>query len=239
MPAQVLVATETSVPDAAPLPTHIAMLTGALQTYRLTILLSLFAIVAWTSPLLSQWMELNYLLVADGQWWRLWTGHLTHYDGSHLFWDLLMFAVLGAACEEKHPRRFGFGLIVMMAGVAGIVGLRCDEITVYRGLSGLDTGLFVWFVADQCRRCWMERDRLAALVWSSAVLGLISKLVFEATTGQTLFVESANFTPMVESHLAGAALGLLCAMLAYRTSGLVHSNLAAPAHTITVHRPYR
>ena len=186
------------------------MLPRFLRTYRVTILVSALAAVACVSPRLSQWLELDFLLVAQGQWWRIWTGHLTHYGANHLLWDLLMFAALGGACERQHPRRFALALLVMMAGVAGLIGLQCDDVLVYRGLSGIDTGLFVWLVADQCRRCWHDRDQLAALVWMSAAVGLILKLVYEAATGQTLFVDASTFTPLVEAHLAGAAFGLLC-----------------------------
>ncbi len=203
------------------------MITQSLHNYRFTILVALIAIFAWAIPPLSQWMELNYLLVADGQWWRIWTGHLTHYDGNHLLWDLLMFVVLGAACEREHPRRFAVALVIMMAGVAGIIGLRCDEIEIYRGLSGIDTGLFVWLVADQCRRCWIERDRFVAVVWLAAMVGLFGKLAYEATTGQTLFVDSSNFTPMVEAHLAGAVIGLLCTQWVTRALRLRTSRCAA------------
>jgi rhomboid family GlyGly-CTERM serine protease len=181
-----------------------------LRTYPVTILISLVALLAWANPTLSQWLELDYSLVSSGQWWRIWTGHLTHYDGTHLFWDLLMFAVLGAACERGHPRLFVPAVAVIIAGITVAIGLCCEEISVYRGLSGLDTGLFVWFVADQCRRCCTDRDPVAAIIWLFPVVGLIGKLVFEAATGQTLFVDSSTFTPLVESHLAGAAIGLMC-----------------------------
>ncbi|TWT82483.1 Rhomboid family protein [Planctomycetes bacterium CA13] len=196
------------------------MCTQAIQNYRFTIAITLVAVLAFLIPSLSQWMELDYLLVADGQWWRIWTGHLTHYDGNHLCWDLLMFAILGAACEREHPRWFAIALVIMMAGVALIIALCCDEMLVYRGLSGIDTGLFVWLVADQCRRCWIDRDRIAALVWLTPVVGLIGKLTYEATTGQTLFVDAANFTPIVEAHLAGAFFGLLLGQLACNSSSL-------------------
>lgn len=186
------------------------MLPSLLRTYRFTLLVSLLAVAAWAVPLAAPWLELNYPLVADGQWWRIWTGHLTHYDGNHLNWDLLMFAVLAAACEREHPRWFAVALCTMTAGITLLTKLQCPEIGVYRGLSGIDTGLFVWLVADQIRRCWSAHHRLGVCIWLLSVVGLLGKLGFEAATGQTLFVDSASFTPLVEAHLAGAFLGLLC-----------------------------
>ncbi len=191
------------------------MLRQILHRYRVTWVISLAALLAWACPPLTQAMELDYGLVVDGQWWRIWTGHLTHYDGGHLAWDLLMFSVLAAACEREHPRWFAIGVILLMAGVSAVIAIGCPDVRVYRGLSGLDTGLFVWLVADQCHRCWKDRDHLAAAIWLATVGGLIGKLIYEATTGQTLFVDSSNFVPLVQSHLAGALFGAVCALLGY------------------------
>jgi rhomboid family GlyGly-CTERM serine protease len=191
------------------------MIIQLFKNYRVTLLISLLAVLAWACPLLTDAMQLDYTLVADGQWWRIWTGHLTHYDGGHLAWDLLMFAVLAAACEREHPQWFAIALFMMMAGVTAVIAVGCPDVRVYRGLSGLDTGLFVWLVADQCRRCWKDRDHLAATLWLATVGGLIGKLIYEAATGATLFVDASNFTPLVQSHLAGALFGSICALLGY------------------------
>ena len=180
------------------------------RNYRATIIVSVVVVLAYVFPTMSQWLQLDFDAVAQGQWWRIWTGHLTHYDGGHLFWDLLMFATLGAACERRHPSLFLPAILLIVAVISASIGLLCDGISSYRGLSGLDTGLFVWFVGDQCRQCCFRRERFAAMLWLMPVVGLIGKLLFEATTGQTLFVDSTAFTPLVESHIAGATIGLMC-----------------------------
>ena len=190
--------------------------------HAVTFVLSLIALLAYAVPPLTQWLQLDFAAVGGGQWWRIWTGHLTHYDGQHLFWDLLMFAVLGAACERKHPRLFAPLIALMSVAISGAIACWCPEISVYRGLSGLDTGLFVWFIADQCHEAWLARDRKLAALWLMPGFALVGKLLFEATTGQILFVDAQAFTPLVESHLAGAALGLIC-------SGLPHWITQAPA----------
>ena len=181
-----------------------------LRTYPVTIAVAVIALLAWACPTLTLWLQLDFNAVADGQWWRIWTGHLTHYDGNHLFWDLIMFAVLAGACEHRHPRPFALAIAVMIAVISAAIGYLCEQVSVYRGLSGIDTGLFVWFVADQCRDCWRSRDRVSAMLWLSLSMGLIGKLLYEVTTGQILFVDASGFTPLVESHLAGAAIGLIC-----------------------------
>jgi hypothetical protein len=41
---------------------------------------------------------------------------------------------------------------------------------------------------------------------------LMGKLGFEMMTGDVLFVQTEGFKPMLESHLAGAAVGALIAL---------------------------
>lgn len=178
--------------------------------FPITIAVSALALLAYAVPSLAQAWQLDFAMVGDGQWWRIWTGHLTHYEGNHLLWDLLMFSVLGAACERAHPRSFAAALAIMMGGISAAIAVFCSEIAVYRGLSGLDTGLFVWFAADQIRQSIRQSDQLVAALWLVPCVGLIGKLLIEWATGQTLFVDSTDFKPLVESHLAGVVIGILC-----------------------------
>ncbi len=192
------------------------MILSHLKNYPVTIAIAAIALLAHASPAISTWLQLDFAAVGDGQWWRVLTGHVTHFGAHHLFWDLLMFVVLSAACEHNHRRHFGLATLVMMAGISMAIRLFCDDISIYRGLSGLDTGLFVWFIGDQCRQSLRQRERLTTLLWLAPLVGLISKLVFEAATGQTMFVDSSTFEPLVEAHLAGAALGYGCSTLGQR-----------------------
>ena len=184
-----------------------------LRKYPFTTLVSITALLAYALPPLAAGLQLDLALACEGQWWRFWTGHITHYDGNHLFWDLVMFVVLGAACENRHPRRFATALALMMAGVSAAITVFPDEIVAYRGLSGVDTGLFVWFAADQIRQSIAVRDRLVAAIWIVPCVGLIAKLIWESMSGQMLFVDSASFRPLVESHLAGAVIGALSSVI--------------------------
>lgn len=187
------------------------------KKYPTTIIVAALAVAAFAFPSLTDAWQLDWRAIGNGQWWRLLTGHATHYGASHLFWDLLMFVVLSLACEaacgaarERACRvRYALRLTIMMLGVSAGVGLFCKDIAIYRGLSGIDTGLFVWFVIDQARDAWQLAKRTVAIAWVIPLIGLIGKLVYEAATGDTLFVESGSFRPLVEAHLAGAVMGLM------------------------------
>lgn len=186
-----------------------------LRRIPITIGVVAIALIAWAFPEIGQSMQLDFGAVADGQWRRIWTGHLTHYDGNHLFWDLMMFAILAAACEYRHRRVFAVAVPIMFAMISASIAFFCRDITIYRGLSGIDTGLFVWFVADQARGSWRNGDRSSTVMWLSLGLGLVGKLLYEITTGEILFVDASGFTPLVESHLAGATAGLIASFAAY------------------------
>ncbi|MDA9840511.1 hypothetical protein N9C08_01615 [Rubripirellula sp.] len=92
----------------------------------------------------------------------------------------------------------------------------CRDVVSYRGLSGIDTGLFVWFVGDQYRLSRKAGDRRFARMWLGLGTLLLGKLCFEMITGELLFVHVDGFKPLVESHVAGGLAGLVAAFLSSR-----------------------
>lgn len=181
---------------------------------RHTMVTAVVTTVIFAFPALTASLQLDFDSVMSGQWWRLLSGHLTHYDGQHLFWDLLMFVVLGAICERQNKKLFGVFLVIMAIVVSLTVMFSSNGISEYRGLSGIDTGLFAWLTITQLRTCLNGRDRYFAAFWATSGLLLIGKLGFEMLTGDILFVQADGFKPIVESHLAGAAVGALVAVAA-------------------------
>lgn len=189
------------------------MFRTTIRTFPVTIVITLVTLIAAISPPITSALQLDVGLVAGGQWWRVITGHVTHWGMSHLFWDLSMFVVLSAVCESRHRRWYTLATIASLSLISAAVGAMCPTITIYRGLSGIDTGLFVWFVVDQIRISVCRGDKAIAAASAAAVVALMVKLTYEATTGGILFVDSRTFEPLVESHLAGAVCGLFCAAI--------------------------
>ncbi len=74
-----------------------------LQSCWVTIAVAVLAILAWAIPSASAGLEINFQLVADEQWWRIWTGYLTHFGIDHLCWDFLPLV-------ESHLAGAGFGI---------------------------------------------------------------------------------------------------------------------------------
>lgn len=162
-------------------------------------------------------LQYDAAAIRSGQWWRLFTQHLTHWDSSHLFWDSVAFLVLGAACELRHRARF----LVCLALTAPLISLallaNLPWLYLCRGLSGLDSALFavvVWQIVADKREGEAKPDGRRVLAGGIAALLFVGKCLYEHRTGAMLFVNNAPDGPVVVylAHLAGFACGLAVAV---------------------------
>src|SRR5262245_45808263 len=103
-----------------------------------SLLLAACAIAAHLVPGTAQWLQLDRAAIASGQLWRMVTCHLAHFSGDHLFWDVLVFVILGLICERLDRRRLVMPLAWSAAAISTVVLLLEPSIEVYRGLSGID-----------------------------------------------------------------------------------------------------
>lgn len=169
----------------------------------LPLLLALPALPAFA---LGSWLELDRAAVARGEAWRLLTGHWTHWTLEHLLWDSLAFLVLATLCETRIPRRLFLATVAgsALAVSAGVWFL--PEIERYRGLSGIDSALFVLLAASLVRE---TRSPLAGL----ALAAFLGRSAWEVATGSPLFVEADGFVPVPLAHLIGGAWGMIAGMV--------------------------
>jgi len=149
------------------------------------------------------------------------TCHLAHYSGSHLAWSVGVFAALGAIAEMRSRCRM-IGCVVAASIVIPLaVEAFSPSLERYRGMSGIDTALFMLIAIDLAK----ENRRIA---WASGILmaGLAGKLVFEQWTHAAVFADSSGggFVPAPVAHLAGAAAGVVWALMAGRGPALHNCN---------------
>jgi rhomboid family GlyGly-CTERM serine protease len=159
--------------------------------------------------------------IRHGEYWRLLTGNLVHWNQSHLFFDLSGFVVLGLL-YERHFRR-SYPLLVLVTALAvGIVGLVCwPERTLMRGLSGVDWGLVA---AALCLEFARSRRAPARLVWILPASGIfLVALIYQEMTGRFLFLSSSgsgNLAPF--AHAAGAISAILFVLAVTRQAISAH-----------------
>jgi rhomboid family GlyGly-CTERM serine protease len=166
------------------------------------------------------WLQFDRTLIAQGEWWRLITGHLAHWNGDQLFWNVLPFYVLGAMCETRDRQRFAWCLGVAAAVVPAAVWVWAPWLQYYRGLSGLDSAFFTLLGAMLLREKIGERRWGAALGIIALWVAFLAKVAFEASQGATLFVQNAGgMVPVAGAHLAGAAAGVAAYVVGGRRHG--------------------
>ena len=180
-----------------------------------TVVLGGCALIAFAAGSLFQY---DRDAILSGQWWRAATGHLTHWSFDHLFWDAAVFAALGALAERRSRAAFlqcTAGAAVLIS--AGLWLLRPD-VTHYRGLSGIDSALFVMTATSACADALSSgRPRTAAFAaLTLAVFG--AKVLWELATGSAVFVDApaAGFEPLPLAHALGAAAGAAAGLLSHR-----------------------
>lgn len=172
------------------------------MTLSICVITLLIALIPGAATLM-QW---DRTAIGGGEWWRVFTGHLTHWNFDHLVWDLVTFAALGVLCEREGRGRMVACLAVASVVIAGVIGFAVPAIDLYRGLSGLDTALFVLFTGSSWMAAWRAAQWRKAALWSIPLLAMTAKLAYETATGRVLFVDAAEagFEPLAAAHLAGA-----------------------------------
>jgi len=173
-------------------------------------LLVCLAVAVFLSGAATEWLQFDRSAISNGQFWRLLTCHWTHYSLDHLFWDGMVLLVLGACCECGGRTRF----LVCVVGSACLISLAVwlclPELEFYRGLSGIDSALFVLLAVDILRE--KVREKRWRWVGAGACLFVLflAKLGFEIVTGTTVFVDSAaaGMAPVPLSHFVGMLTGM-------------------------------
>jgi len=156
---------------------------------------------------------------AHGEVWRLWTGHLVHYDFRHFLTNAIAIAVPIALIDRRSRRSIllSMTLLAPMISLALLAGSHFDE---YRGASALALAVWVASALTLLRgQSASDRHTGAALIALA-----IGKLAFETAGGGHLWMEVA---PLPLAHVAGAIAGVI-AFIAITMTLTPHSPLSTP-----------
>ena len=150
-----------------------------------------------------------------GRWWGVFTGHLTHWNSSHLLWDAVAFVALGILCCRFSRRRFWFTLLVSAIAISVAIRLWRPELASYRGLSGMDSALFGLALVEFAKLARREGRRGLLLLTGLAGGGFALKVAYEFASGAALFVSTAEveFVNVPLAHLVGFVCGVMGACL--------------------------
>jgi len=141
--------------------------------------------------------------------WRLMTCHWVHLSTDHLFWSAATFLVLGSLCEIMAPKKYYATVGISAIFIPIVIWWGMPDLIIYGGLSGLDCALYSLLMVLFIRRELRSRSWIWVALFSLLLGGLVAKIIYETTTGLTIFVANThtNMTPVPLAHLVGGCIG--------------------------------
>jgi rhomboid family GlyGly-CTERM serine protease len=188
---------------------------GSIALPWCSILLSAGAVVAYlvlgAAP--EAWV-FDRVAIAQGEWWRLVTGHWVHSDLAHAGWDITALLLLGALFEVRLQWRLPLALLIGTVGVDAWLWWGDPALHYYCGLSGILNSLLIVGLL-QLWRDW--RHPLILLTGMGAAM----KILVEINAGQALLTQT-TWPSVPTAHAAGFLCGLVLGWGFWMTGNRVH-----------------
>ncbi len=156
-------------------------------------------------PGVAEYFIYDRSAIFSGEIWRLVTGHVVHYSPSHLAYNLMAFAAVGAIIELQASRRL-LPLCTVSALLIGIslLGFRPD-LHYFAGASGVVTAAVAY-----CALSGLSVSGPWRILCLVVLLLLIGKIALELFwSGSSLVGITGEFVVVPLSHAVGAVSGLL------------------------------
>lgn len=157
---------------------------------------------------LSLWPNAEYMLryqreaIADGQIWRVFTGHFVHLNLSHALLNATGILLLAVVLARDIPLRYWWTLIALAPFVISLgLWLRQPQLVSYVGFSGVLHGLLYLGV--------LRMLLVAPMLAGTVLLLLVGRQVWEQTAAYDPdYLRSLiHGRVMPDAHLFGALTG--------------------------------
>lgn len=166
---------------------------------KVWLILAVLAAAATCAP--AQW-SLDTVLVRNGEWWRLISGHLVHLTWQHYLYDLLALGLALCFCGWL-AESFAVVVVAALSSAAAVslAVMVLQPVEIYGGLSGVTAGLLAWGALQMFRHD-------APITGLALVLGMLVKIRMEQYGVSVSGVEA-----VWQAHCAGALAGALVAVV--------------------------
>ncbi len=163
----------------------------------------IFAIVPFLDP---QRFAFEQEAIANGEYWRLLTGHFLHTNNIHLVLNWIGIVLLWGLHGDYYQAKYYLAQFLVFAlGCSAGLYLFNPDLGWYVGLSGALHGMFVYGAIQDIK----VRLNTGWLL----LVGVAIKLYFEQTQGASESLgQWIEANVAVDSHLYGAVSGLLLAL---------------------------
>ena len=194
---------------------------------QIIILFLLFLIIELCSCIWASALQYNRTAIIDHwQIWRILTGHFTHWNYEHLFWDTFAFLIASFLLFRISLFQFIFVLLFSLLFISLWILFFNPEVKLYRGLSGVDVALFFFLSLSVIRFSIKKKKYTGMAVGIVFLLFLIMKLGYEFFSGEMLFVGNLSGRKLLLSaHFSGAVAGIICFLLFYLLHIEIHKKI--------------
>jgi len=193
-------------------------LPGTASHWRVAVaLLLLCVLIGMFGDAGRELLRYDRLAIADGEYWRLVSGHFAHLGATHLLLNMAGLVLVWLLVGRYYSSlQWLLVLVVTLAVISGGFWFIDRHMLWYVGLSGVLHGLLL---AGAIRGFTVLPPESAVIV--ALVAG---KLVYEQLAGPLPGSESVSGgSVVVNAHLYGAIGGIIAAGILWRSSGATRS----------------
>ncbi|CCQ89942.1 putative Rhomboid-like protease [Nitrospina gracilis 3/211] len=165
------------------------------------------SLAVYFTPSLEKLFIYDRNAVFSGELWRIVSCYLVHYSPSHLFYNSIVFLIVGALIEQRSHSFLGPLCLVMALSISGVLLIFKPEIIYYAGLSGVACGAVVYYILLEASK----QNNKRGLIYPGLLLLLVAgKLISEIFFGQTLFATTnVEIKPVFLTHFTGVLTAIL------------------------------
>jgi len=135
---------------------------------------------------------------------KAYTSNFTHWDNSHLLWNMVALFIIGIILIEENQKDFWLGVIISPI-IVGIIIHFHSPITSYAGFSGVIFTLLTL-------ACWnliLTKNKINIVLGLVAFIFAILKIYWEMTSHSAIFANNNSFQVTPEAHIAGVLAGII------------------------------
>jgi rhomboid family GlyGly-CTERM serine protease len=178
------------------------------------LVLTIAALAAQLIPGSEPLLVYDRTAVVQGEFWRIWTGHLVHFGWPHFIADAGLFLILGRLLEREHPVASYVSLVGMPLAIAVAMYWGDPDMVRYGGLSAVNFGLLVFLALQGWQKNWI--DWFWPLVISIYVLEVVvEERSRHGSGGGMIQFNDPSIRVATMAHVGGAVFGALVWLVGY------------------------
>ena len=146
--------------------------------------------------------------VMQGEWWRIWTGHLVHFGWPHFVCDAGLFLILGRLIERVYPVISRTALVAMPVVIAVTLYWLDPAMVRYGGLSAVNFGLLLFLAGRGWKKNWVD------WFWPAVLAIYVAEVILETVYGHghgggMIQFDDPSVRVGTAAHIGGGACGVL------------------------------